>query len=188
MNWLDVVLAIIIGLSLLAGLKKGLAREVMALAALILGLLCGLWFYGVAGSLVRPFVSSDKLANGIGFFIVFGMILLLGALVGRLVEKIMKLIHLSWLNRLLGGAFGLLRGVLISTVIILILMAFAPKPPPRSVVESRLAPYVVDVARLMAAAAPHELKEGFWKSYEKVMEIWADTIEKGLRKLPSREL
>ena len=188
MNWLDILLILIIGFSLIGGLRKGLAREGLGFAALILGLLCGLWFYGTVAAVVLPLVSSKGLANAIGFFLIFGAILLAGSLAGLVVEKVLKLIHLSWLNRLLGGVFGVVRGVLIGTVVILGVMAFASKPPPRSVVNSRLAPYVIDTARLMAGMAPHELKEGFRASYEKIKEIWDETMKKGLRKPPSKEI
>ena len=59
--------------------------------------------------------------------------------------------------------------------------------PPEAIVDSRLAPYVVDASRLVAAMAPHELKEGFRKTYEQVKSAWSDTLEKGMRHLPNGE-
>ena len=188
MNWLDIVILIITALSVIGGLRKGLVREVLGLAAVIVGLLCGLWFYGMGASLVEPVVKSKPAANAIGFFLVIGAVVGAGFLVSLLIEKLLKLIHLSCLNRLLGGVFGFLRAVLVTALIILALMAFTSKPPPRSVVGSRLAPYVIETARVMAGAAPHELKEGFRASYEKIKEIWDETMKKGLRKPPSKEI
>jgi membrane protein required for colicin V production len=174
--------------SAIGGLRKGLVREALGLAALVVGLLCGLWFYGLGAAFVQPVVRSKPAANVIGFFLIVGAVVVAGFLVTLLIEKLLKLIHLSWLNRLLGGVFGLLRGALISALIILAMMAFTSKPPPRSVVESRLAPYVIETARVIAALAPHELKEGFRQSYEKVIEIWDKTMIKGPRKPPSQEI
>ncbi len=188
MNWLDIVFGLVILLSVIGGLRAGLAREVIGLVALVLAVVCGLWFYGSAGALVQPYLSSKQLANALGFFMIFGGILLAGALVTWILEKLLKWVHLSWLNRLLGGVFGLARAAVISAVIVMVLMAFTSKPPPRSVVESRLAPYVVDAARVMAAAAPYELKEGFRQSYEKVREAWAEMMKKGIRGLGGQEL
>jgi membrane protein required for colicin V production len=188
MNWLDAVLGLILLLSVIGGLRAGLVREIIGLAALVLGVVLGLWFYGMAAALVLPHVSSKHLANAIGFFLVFGGVMLVGALITFVIEKLLKLARLSWMNRLMGGVFGLLRGALVAAVIVLALMAFSTKPPPRSVAESRLAPHVVDVARVMAAIAPYEVKEGFRQSYEKVKELWAETMKKGIRRLGNQEL
>jgi hypothetical protein len=46
-------------------------------------------------------------------------------------------------------------------------------------VESRTAPYVVDAARVVAAAAPHDLKEGFSKTYAEVKTIWGKALRTG---------
>ena len=64
-------------------------------------------------------------------------------------------------------------------------MAFARgEKPPAAIVESRLAPYVVDASRLVAAMAPHEVREGFRKTYEQVKSAWSDALGKGMRHLP----
>jgi hypothetical protein len=55
------------------------------------------------------------------------------------------------------------------------------------VVDSRTAPYVVDAARLIASMAPHELREGFRKTYAQVKSAWDKTLEDGIRKLPNTE-
>jgi hypothetical protein len=43
---------------------------------------------------------------------------------------------------------------------------------------------VIDAARVVSAVAPHELKDGFRKSYEQVKTIWGDALKKGIRALP----
>ena len=40
-------------------------------------------------------------------------------------------------------------------------MAFAPSPPPRSVVDSKLLPYIAGASDLLAAMTPHEIKDAF---------------------------
>lgn len=187
MNWLDVILLIILGLSFLAGMAKGLARAAVGLAAVVAGLLFGFWFYGHAGSYI-PFVESRHVANILGFFVIFVGVMLLGSLLARLIEKLFKAVHLSWLNRLLGGGFGLIRGGAIAAVIIVIIMAFSVKSPPASVAESHVAPYVIHGARIVAAAAPYEVKEGFRKSYAKLRETWTDAVKKSTRSLPADKI
>jgi membrane protein required for colicin V production len=105
-------------------------------------------------------------------------VILLGSLVGALIAKLMKVVHLSWLDRLLGGAFGLLRGALVGGIILLVLTTFSSKPPPESVAHSRIAPYVMSTARLMVYAAPREFREGFHESYAKLRQFWSDVTNK----------
>ena len=48
----------------------------------------------------------------------------------------------------------------------------------------RMAPYAVGAARLFAAMAPHEMREGFRKTYGEVKSVWNKGIEKELREAP----
>jgi len=184
MNWLDVVLLIVLLTSVVTSFSAGLARELMGLVSLVLALVLAIWFYGTAGAFLLPYVSSPAIAHFCGFLIVFCGVLVLGAVAGRLLGRLMKVAGLSFVDRLLGAAFGVVRGLLISIAIILAMLAFAPKSPPSAVVNSRVAPYVVDAARMLATLAPHELKEGFRRSYDQVKSIWADALRKGIHDLP----
>jgi membrane protein required for colicin V production len=176
-NWLDVLLIVVFALSVIGGATKGFAKLVVGFIATVLAFLCGLWFHGAVGSFFLPYVSHKFIANLIGFALVFCGVMLLGALVAWLLGKMFKWAGLSWLDRILGAAFGVLRALVIAVVIVFALMAFSTKPPPRSVVDSYFAPYVIDAANGAAAIAPHEVKEGVRSSYEKVQEVWAETVK-----------
>lgn len=182
MNWLDIVLVIVFALSILGGLVKGFAKVGIGFIAALLGLLCGLWFYGTAGSFLLPYVSHKGIANFVGFLLVFCGIILLGALVSKLLGLLFKWAGLTWLDRLLGGVFGVLRALVIAIALVVALLAFSAKPPPRSLVESRIAPYVIDAAHICAALAPREVKDGVRESYERVKEAWSQALEKGTRR------
>jgi len=181
MNWLDIVLVLILGLSVAASFRKGLSREVIGLASVLAALLLGVWLYGLAGGWLTPYVSSRSVANLVGFFLVFCSVLILGAMVSYAVGRALRVTGLSFFDHILGAGFGLVRGTLIGVALILGIMAFSSSDrPPESVVHSRPAPYVVDAARLFASVAPHELKEGFRKSYAEVKSAW----ERALRGAP----
>jgi membrane protein required for colicin V production len=189
MNWLDIVLVLLVLISLISALKKGFSREVVGLIAAIVGLLCGLWFYGSVGGFLRPYVSSPAIANFCGFFLVFCGILILGAIVGALLSKLLKVAGLSWFDRVLGASFGLVRGLLLAIALVLAIVAFTPgEKPPRSVIRSRLAPYLIDASHVVANLAPRELREGFKKHYDRVKSIWDDAMKKGVRNLPEAEV
>jgi membrane protein required for colicin V production len=185
MNWLDIVLLIVLVGSVVTSFSTGLAREVVGLISMVAALVLAIWFYGTAGAFVAPYVSSPGIANFCGFLIVFGGVLIVGALLGRLFGRLLRVAGLSFMDRLLGAGFGLVRGLLICIAVVLALLAFTPgKSTPTAVVHSKVAPYVIDAARVFAAAAPHELKDGFRKSYEQVKTIWGNALKKGIRELP----
>ena len=185
MNWLDVVLLLVLAGSVVTSFSTGLAREVVGLVSLVAALVLAIWFYGTAGSFLQPYVSSPGVANFCGFLMVFCGVLVLGALVGHVLGRMMKVAGLSFVDRLLGAGFGIVRGLLISIALVLALLAFTPgKSPPNAVVHSKVAPYVIDAARVCAAVAPHELKDGFRKSYEQVKTVWGNALRKGIRAVP----
>jgi membrane protein required for colicin V production len=188
MNWLDIILAFILVWSAVRGLMTGMVRVVIGFSATVIGLILACWFYGSAGSFVLGWVSSKAVANLLGFLAVYALVQIAGALIGQLVRMVFQKLGLSWLDRLLGFGFGFVRGMLVCTVIVLALLAFTPTPPPRSVVESRIAPYVIEAASACSRIAPRELTEGFNASYEKVKKIWSDAMQRGAEALPRQEL
>jgi membrane protein required for colicin V production len=190
MNWFDLLLLVILAASVLTSFRKGFSREVISLASVIIALICGVWFYGTAGTLFAPYVSSPGVAHLAGFFVVFLGVMLLGALVGAIVGRFLKVTGLSFFDHVLGAGFGLVRGILIAVALITGVMAFSPAGnPPGAVLHSSLAPYAVDGAKVVASVAPHELKEGFRKTYADVKSAWGKAVDQlpGAEQLPRHE-
>jgi len=173
MNWIDLILLLMVGLSVLSGLTAGFARVGIGFIATILGVFMGFWCYGIVAPYVLDYVSSRSMANLVGFLVIFFGTLALGAIVGAVLARFFKWIGLSWVDRLLGGAFGVVRGVVIAAAMATVLLAFAPSPPPRSVLESRFLPYIIDVSEVLAAMTPHDLKDAFRDTRDKVHETWS---------------
>jgi membrane protein required for colicin V production len=184
MNWLDMLLLILLAVSVITSFMKGFSREVIGLVAVVAAIVLGSWFYGVGGALFRPYVSSPAVANFCGFVVIFLGILLVGRLVAAVTGRFVKAARLSFFDRMLGACFGVVRGILLCIALVMIVMAFpAGDAAPRSIVESRAAPYVIDASRVLAATAPYELKEGFHKSYKRVKEIWQNALREGMHTL-----
>jgi len=175
-NWLDILLAVILIWSVIQGFWHGFSRLAISLASTVAGLICGLWFYGIPASFLLDYLKSEALCHFLGFVIVFLLVRIAGALIAWLVSKIVKFAGLSWLDRLLGGAFGVLRAALVGIAILLALTAFPFQPLEKSVAQSRVAPYLLEGARVLAAMAPRELKDGFQKGYEELQKVWKQTV------------
>jgi membrane protein required for colicin V production len=188
-NWLDAVLIFLLAFSIARSFAKGLTREVIGLVSVVVGMFTATWLYPTAGAYFEPHVSSHAAANFCGFAAVFIGILLLGSLTGYIVSRLLRITGLSFFDRLLGAAFGIIRGVLLASALVMAMLAFAPgakaNAPPEAVAKSRLAPYVVGAARLFVAAAPREMKDGFKRGYEQVKSEWENSIKKQIQKLPN---
>jgi membrane protein required for colicin V production len=186
MNWLDAILGVALLVCVVNGFRRGFSRQLIGLVSGVLALLLGIWLYGMAGSWLLPYVSSPMIAKAAGFVIVFCGVMFLGGIAGFFVGKFLNVTGLSFFDHVLGAGFGAVRWAVVAIAIVMGAMAFSHgDKPPQAIVESRMAPYVVDVARAVAAVAPHELKEGFHKTYEQVKAAWGSAIEKGIHSLPS---
>ena len=188
MNWLDIVLIAILAGSVLTSFRKGFSREVIGLVSVILALIVGSWFYGTAGSFLLPYLSSRSMAMFAGFMLIFFGVILLGTVVSVTVGKFLKVTGLSFFDHILGAVFGLARGLLIAVALVLGMMSFSPgEQAPAGVVNSRLAPYVVDVAHVVSSIAPFELKEGFRKTYAQVKSAWGKALDRRVPSLPGEK-
>lgn len=181
MNALDVILAGILLISVITALFRGFTRLVIGLGAAVFGVVAGIWGYGIAGSFFMPYMASRALANFCGFLVVFFGVLILGSLLSWVIGRLVKQVGLSWLDRLLGAGFGLVRGVLVAMAIVMAVTAFAPSDKesgaPDIMVESRLAPYIIDASNVLASIAPRELKDAFESRYERAKDIWRKTVD-----------
>ena len=173
MNWFDVILVVLIAASALAGLRTGFARVVIGLAATIAGLLAGFWCYRIVGAKIAPYVSTIAIADILGFIIIFFGVMIAGALLATLLSRLFRWVGLSWIDHLLGGVAGFVRGVLIVAALAAILVAFVPSPTPPFLTQSRVLPYATEVAAALAQMAPKDLKESFLQQWENLKQFWA---------------
>jgi membrane protein required for colicin V production len=181
MNWVDWVLIGFVVMSVAGGFAEGFVRIGIGFAALIFGFVFASWFHGVAAGWIAPYIDSKALASLLGFLLILSAILLLGALIGWIIQRVFKLIGLSWLDRLAGAAFGVVRGVAVLSIVALMITAFFPKKMPAAVSRSQLAPYVLELSKILAEVTPYEIKNGFEQSYEE-FSVLLDGIKK--RKKP----
>lgn len=181
MNYFDWFLLLVVAASTIAGFASGFARVGIGFLAMLAGIVCGFWFYGVpAGYLSRYMPHS--LANIFGFFIVFGAFLIVGSLVGTLASKLFKWVGLSWLDRLGGGVFGFVRGLFLVVALVTVLTAFTGNPPMKGMVESKTLPYALEASHWFAALAPYELREAFDGSWKDLRTVWKEHLRESHRK------
>ena len=124
MNWIDAVILIILILAAIRGFINGLVKEVASLAALVLGIWGAIKFSDfTAAKLYDYFDLTGKYVGIVAFIITFLIIVIVIHFIGMLVDKLMEAVSLGFANRLLGIVFGMLKSVLILSVLFTVLNA-----------------------------------------------------------------
>ena len=159
---LDIVLGVILLASVVGAALNGLTKELLRIASLVVGLLVAMWGYGVLAGYLAQWISNAKIASVAAFALLFTGCLIAGALLARMLSGIWSMAGLGLLDRLLGAAFGALRGLLLAAALLLALVAFQPIADTADLVaDSRIAPIVLNLARTAAAVAPDALHDAF---------------------------
>lgn len=119
MTAFDYAVLAIVAFSVLLSVIRGLAREVLALLAWAAGFIVASVFAADVAQLLAPEVPDERVRLLAAFAGVFIAVLLAMSLLALLVSKLVKGAGLGVEDRLLGGVFGLARGVLVVTVLVL---------------------------------------------------------------------
>ena len=175
LNSLDWVILAVVFISVLGSLLKGFVRESISLASVVVGIVLASRLYPMTTGFFLHFVRSQDLAAILGFVTIFSGCLIAGALVSFFVHKFVRLAHLQWFDRLLGAAFGLIRGWMIAAVLVLLLTAFPLQLA--SIQEARLAPVLLVSARVLILLTPQTLKDRFMEGYGEVERLWRERSE-----------
>jgi len=129
MTEFDYAVLAIIAASVLLGLWRGVVSEVLALAAWVAAFFAArAEALEVAGWLGGR-IADPGLRLAAAYVLVFAAVLLLFALARWLISMMLKAVGLGLLDRLLGGAFGVLRGIL---VVLFAVMVAGMTPLPKA--------------------------------------------------------
>jgi membrane protein required for colicin V production len=164
-TWLDIVLAGIVVVAVIVGLAKGFIREVIGLAAVILGVILAGQYYENLAALLQSVIANNELSDFVSFLLIFIVVVIAGWIMATILSRFAKG-PLKIANHLLGGVFGFLKGCLISGVVVLALLVFSVDR--KAVVNSWLAPYALYITNGIVQLVPQELKTRFKLIYRDI--------------------
>jgi membrane protein required for colicin V production len=171
-NLLDAVVLLILLGSVVYSALKGFVRELLGMLSLVAAFFVSVSFYRVASDPFKEVVKTENIALFLGFASIFLGTLIVGALVIWAVQKLVKFAKVQWFDRLLGAAFGFIRGWILGSVVFLVLTSFDLQS--ERIRGSQLAPYYLPGARIIALATPHDLKTRFMDGYRVVEKWWRE--------------
>lgn len=159
MNGLDWAILGVMLVSVWLAAAHGFFFEIFSLAGAVVGFLLAAWGYAHIASWFLPHVKSPAIADLAGFLTIFFAVVLLAGIIARIVRRAISAVGLRWIDRFLGGAFGLVRGVVIVTVGVMALTAFAPDSP--QLAGSQVAGYFQLAGSGASWLAPSVLRQKF---------------------------
>lgn len=110
---LDWILAAVLVLSLLLGAWRGLVYEALSLLAWVAAFVLAQWYAPDVAARMPLAGASEPVRYAVGFVAVFIAAAFAGGLVAWLAKKLVEAIGLRPVDRALGAAFGLLRGMVL---------------------------------------------------------------------------
>jgi len=122
-NGFDVVVLLVLLISLLMAASRGLMREFISIAALVVAGIAALFVFGRYRFAAQDFISPNWLADGALGLGTFFLAYLLMVFLFSGVTKSLRGKKVGPLDRLLGAGFGVLRGLLVSALGVMALTA-----------------------------------------------------------------
>ena len=158
MSWPDYAILAVIAISVTVGALRGFIREVFSLLVWAAAFLLAWYFAGDVAALMEGSVTLPSARIAMGFTGVFIAVLLVGGLVNYLLGRLVESTGLSGTDRLLGGAFGAVRGL--ALVLVLLLAAgFTPLPTDPWWQESRTIARLMPLVEWAASYLPDSITE-----------------------------
>lgn len=121
MTVIDIIVLAIVGVSVAYGFWRGLVREVLALVAWAGAFLLANLLAPDAARLLPQGMATEEIRLLVSFVVVFIVALVGLSVLAMLASKVVKIVGLGSADRVVGGFFGLARGIFV--VMILVLLA-----------------------------------------------------------------
>jgi membrane protein required for colicin V production len=141
MNAVDTAILVVVVLSCLFGLWRGLVREVLSLLTWVAALVVArVYSADLASYMIN--LDNNSARHVAAFALIFVAVMIVGTLFNRLISKLVTITGLQLVDRMLGGLFGVARGGIIVLVIMFITNVFVSDTEQWQ--QSTLIPYGMD--------------------------------------------
>ncbi|HKK05600.1 MAG TPA: CvpA family protein [Gammaproteobacteria bacterium] len=160
MIWVDYGILAIVLISAFVSLLRGFVKEALSLTGWVLAFWISLSFAGNMAGLLESSVNSPSLRLIVAFAVLFGLTLMVTAVVNFFASRLVKVTGLTGTDRVLGMFFGMLRGTVL--VAVLVLMAGLTSVPKETWWnQSALVPQFQTVALWLRGFLPPDVARNF---------------------------
>jgi uncharacterized membrane protein required for colicin V production len=172
LNGLDYAILAIVGFGALSGLSRGALRMATSILALVLGIYAASVYYLRAAALAQKYVATSPTTGAvIGWVAVFVVVYIAIEYVGGRIIRLAQIIHLNWIDRLVGGVLGASIGAILAGLVVVALTAVSP-PNPALLRDSKLAPRVLSYNQVLMAYVPAQVKVTYEQKRAELYRAW----------------
>jgi membrane protein required for colicin V production len=157
MSLVDLLIFAVLAVSVISAFVKGFFVEVFSLVGVILGLFVAAANYATFAPWIERVVENHEIANLIAFVVIALLVMIVAGLLGRVFRRLLRGVGLGIVDRLLGAAFGLVKGAVVVTLVLMAIVAFLPRQSWLD--RSRLAPVFLTAAQGGSHVVPVVLGE-----------------------------
>lgn len=156
----DFIILALLLISAGIGFTRGAVREIVALVAFVVAAITAVLCLSITGPMGREWINPDWLGALAALVLTFGVIYILLRLLGAALSRRLHATKvLGLLDRSVGLALGLGRGLVVLGALFLIFSAATPKYlQPRWITEASTWPLASNMGRLLQALAPRGLR------------------------------
>jgi membrane protein required for colicin V production len=159
MTQFDLIVFVLLAISAAGGFARGAAREVAAFVALIGAALIAIFTLTSSARVARHFIHTEWLAAGCAFLAVFLVVYVVARVAaGVVAARIQERHFVGALDRSVGLAIGLARGLIVLGALELMFVAATPEDiRPHWIVGAATWPLAQDMGKALKAVAPKGL-------------------------------
>ena len=149
-----IMLAIVLG-SVLLGAWRGLVFEVISVAGWFAAFIVSQLYAPEAAAWLPMAGATEPMRYAAGFVLIFVLVLFAVGLVAWLVKRIVEAVGLRPIDRVLGAAFGVFRGVLL-LLAVAVVVGMTPLQASAAWKESAGAPILVSMLQSLKPLLPEQ--------------------------------
>ena len=156
---------------MIRGIFRGLLKETFSLIGVFGGFYAAYTYYLLLAKPLSRWIADPVYLNLLSFLIIFCLVFIIISILGVIINYILKIAFLGWVDRICGAGFGILRGIFIISVLLVALTVFLPKGTP-VLKNSLLSPYVTLVSEKMAKVVSKDMKHSFSDKVAVLKKAW----------------
>ena len=126
MGVVDVIIIVFILVFAFKGTINGFITEAISVLGIILAILCSYMLYDPLFKVMKAVGFGDNGASIAAYILGFLIVYVIVIILGNLIHRTLQIIHLGWVNKVLGFSFGILKGAFIASVILWIVVSVLP--------------------------------------------------------------
>ncbi len=125
-NFVDLSIIAFCLLSLTNGVIKGFIRDFASMIGIVLGFFAVAHYGRIVSREIKTIIPHFQYADILSFIFILSIIFILCMVVGIIVRKFLHVSMLGWLDRILGGVFGLFKGLVLTALLLMVINYAVP--------------------------------------------------------------